>query len=226
MPVPTLAQGWFWLFTVICAGGGAYFGAYLKKKGENLATHEVLDRLLVELRVTTEATKSPEARISNELWVSQKGWELKRDVLMQWFRGVHEANEAARDAFLLIDMLPQELNAWDRRKEDRRTMLKKWQECYSHARSFGMDVWAVAGTELSGMEYSIGMQLMVMDAQIVNLTPGAATLKTAAVTIANARGALKELISDTLVLLRRELAIAVSSPTPKSNEPPANPTPD
>jgi hypothetical protein len=32
--------------TALGAGAGAYLGSYLKKKGENLATHEDIDKLL------------------------------------------------------------------------------------------------------------------------------------------------------------------------------------
>jgi len=45
MPIPTLSQVWFWTFTTIFAGAGAYFGAYLKQKGKSLATKEDFDGL-------------------------------------------------------------------------------------------------------------------------------------------------------------------------------------
>jgi hypothetical protein len=75
MPLPTLSQMWFWAFTVICAAGGAYFGAYLKKKGGNLATKEDLGEL-------TRRTKEIETKIDNQVWSGQRQWELKRDALL------------------------------------------------------------------------------------------------------------------------------------------------
>lgn len=43
--------------TIIGVGISAYFGAYLKRKGENLATHEDINKVLVEVRATPQATK-------------------------------------------------------------------------------------------------------------------------------------------------------------------------
>jgi hypothetical protein len=34
-----------WVVPLVSAGVGAYFGGYLKTKGENLATHEDIDKL-------------------------------------------------------------------------------------------------------------------------------------------------------------------------------------
>lgn len=53
---------------------GAYLGSYLKKKGENLATHEDIDKLVDQVRAVTQTTKEIEAKISNEVWDRQKRW--------------------------------------------------------------------------------------------------------------------------------------------------------
>jgi hypothetical protein len=78
--------------TVLSAGIGAYIGAYLKKKGENLATHEDIDKLVVQIKATTEATKSIEARISNEVWDRQRKWEIKKETLFDATRGLVDLN--------------------------------------------------------------------------------------------------------------------------------------
>jgi hypothetical protein len=73
-----------WAVTVvsfITAGAGAYLGSYLKRKGENLATHEDIDKLVDQVKAITTATKEIEATISSDLWDRQKQWELKRDIL-------------------------------------------------------------------------------------------------------------------------------------------------
>jgi hypothetical protein len=69
--------------TALLAGAGAFLGFYLKKKGENLATHEDIDRLNDQVRVVTTTTKEIEAKISGDLWDRQKQWELKRDALFE-----------------------------------------------------------------------------------------------------------------------------------------------
>ena len=70
------------IITAICAGGAAYFGAYLKKKGENLATHEDLNGLVKQVEAVTQTTKMIEYAISNDIWDRQKRWEMRRDTLM------------------------------------------------------------------------------------------------------------------------------------------------
>lgn len=65
----------------LSGGVGAYLGSYLRKKGENLATHEDIDNLVDQVRAVTTATKEIETRISSDLWDRQKQWELKREIL-------------------------------------------------------------------------------------------------------------------------------------------------
>src|SRR5271168_3588938 len=67
------------LVTLVGSFGGAWFGAYFKKKGENLATREDVGEL-------TRITKEIEAKISDEAWDRQRAWELKRDVLLEGMR--------------------------------------------------------------------------------------------------------------------------------------------
>lgn len=81
--MPMIAMATFWLGSVACAAVGAYFGSYLKKKGENLATQEDLNKLVDQLKATTEATKRIEAQISGEMWDKQKQWELTRDAALR-----------------------------------------------------------------------------------------------------------------------------------------------
>lgn len=84
----------FWFFTIVCAGFGAYLGSYLKKKGENLATHEDFKRLLKEAEATTEATKGIESRISNDVWNSQRLWEMKRDAVFAISQAIQRVDDA------------------------------------------------------------------------------------------------------------------------------------
>ena len=83
--------GWI-VLTALASGLGGYIGSYLRKKGENLATHEDLDKVVQQMEATTKATKAIEARISNEMWDRQKRWELRRDTVI----GVIQAMTDAR----------------------------------------------------------------------------------------------------------------------------------
>jgi hypothetical protein len=80
---PFMVQLWKFAFLAFCAGAGAYLGSYLKRKGENLATHEDISQLVTQVRAVTTATKEIEAKISDEVWDRQKRWELKREVLFE-----------------------------------------------------------------------------------------------------------------------------------------------
>src|SRR5205823_4462829 len=62
---------------------GSFLGAYLKTKGENLATHEDIDKLVTQVSAVTQATKEIEAKISSDIWERQKKWEIKKDAIFE-----------------------------------------------------------------------------------------------------------------------------------------------
>lgn len=70
---------WVALTTLGSAFVGSFLAAYLKKKGENLATHEDIDKLVDQI----EATKKIEARIADDYWGRQKRWELQREIVLE-----------------------------------------------------------------------------------------------------------------------------------------------
>jgi hypothetical protein len=73
--------------TLIWVGGVAYVGSYLKKKAENLATHEDLQKL-------TEQVESIKAEISDKVWNRQRQWEMKRDALFAIMEALTQAADA------------------------------------------------------------------------------------------------------------------------------------
>jgi hypothetical protein len=93
------------VFSLIGAGGGAYLGAYLKKKGENLATHEDIGKLLDQVSAVTQTTKEIEAKISSDVWNEQKRWEMKREVLFEAAKRIVELDDGlvALDVLLRMD---------------------------------------------------------------------------------------------------------------------------
>jgi hypothetical protein len=95
----------WWGITFAVAGGGAYFGAYLKKKGENLATHEDIDKVLVEVRATTQATKEIEAKISNDMWDKQKRWEMRRDLMFETTKQLAAAKDKLFSLYQAFDLV-------------------------------------------------------------------------------------------------------------------------
>ncbi len=75
----------------VTAGLGSYFGAYLKRKGENLATHEDMNRLVEQVEATTRATEEIKSQVSGKLWETQERWKLKKDVYVRLIKGLHES---------------------------------------------------------------------------------------------------------------------------------------
>lgn len=79
-----------YLLVFLTAGAGAYFGAYLKRKGENLATKEDIGEL-------TQAAEEIRAKISDDVWDRQKQWEMRRDAVYDAWRALRELETALID---------------------------------------------------------------------------------------------------------------------------------
>jgi hypothetical protein len=108
---------------------GAYFGAYLKKKGENLATHEDIDKLIDQVAAVTQTTKEIEAKISDEVWDRQKRWELKREVLFEATRAVAGVEDALvrLHSVTQVEKKENDIN-WVTTRAER---LTKWTKAHS-----------------------------------------------------------------------------------------------
>ena len=121
----------FLVFILAVIGGwfGAYIGSYMKKKGENLATHEDLDKIVKQIEATTSATKSIEARISNEVWGRQKHWEMKRDALVSALQALEHADVALMEMATVFENAQK--NGEQSETEWKQVKLEKtwaWQE--------------------------------------------------------------------------------------------------
>jgi len=62
------------LLTVVVAGGGAYFGTYLREKAKNLATKEDMDKILL-------GQETIKQQLAHSTFVEGRRWELKREVV-------------------------------------------------------------------------------------------------------------------------------------------------
>jgi hypothetical protein len=110
---------------------GGYLGSYMKKKGENLATHEDIGKLTDQVAAVTRTAKEIEAKISSDVWDRQKRWELKREVLFEVIRRASRVEDALRSLSTTLDSERKdpphadELNWWlTRKKESLGTWLK------------------------------------------------------------------------------------------------------
>jgi hypothetical protein len=82
------------LITFVVAGGGAYLGSYLRKKGENLATHEDIDKLIGQVSAVTQVTKGIESKISIDAWSRQQRWEVQKAALLETLKELASAEAA------------------------------------------------------------------------------------------------------------------------------------
>jgi hypothetical protein len=83
--------------TALGSGVGAYLGSYLKKKGENLATHEDIDKLIHQVSAVTDATETIKAQIGSDLWTRQIVWQQKRDAYAKILNVSHALRESLID---------------------------------------------------------------------------------------------------------------------------------
>lgn len=112
---------------LIASGVGAFIGSYARKKGENLATHEDVDKLVQQMSAVTQATKEIEAKISNDLWERQRKWDVKREALFETIKTLGTVQDALRTVYSTLQARAQSGNPdmphWlDRQNE----ALEKW----------------------------------------------------------------------------------------------------
>ena len=71
------------LTTLVAAFVGSFLAGYLKKKAEDLATHEDINKLVDQVAAVTTTTKEIEGKISNEFWGQRKKWEIRKEALFE-----------------------------------------------------------------------------------------------------------------------------------------------
>jgi hypothetical protein len=83
--MPDSAPQWIlWPLSVIASLFiGGFLKSYMGKKGENLATHEDIGKLVEQMSRVTEATKKIEAKISDEVLTRQRNRDVKREVMFE-----------------------------------------------------------------------------------------------------------------------------------------------
>ncbi len=209
------------LTTLVSAFVGSYLASYLKKKGENLATHEDIDKLVDQVRAVTTATKEIEERIVSSVWSKQRHWEMKRDAL---FASV-QALDRTKTAFIEL-WASQVFEVGDPEyKERKRVSAEKWLaeiSRYDETRSSTSLVCRVAVRKALGE----ASQLFRSSAALVFKS------KHGNDEFAAASAASRDAIKKVYELARAELGIvlseeeAVDDPTPHSSGSSASPSPD
>lgn len=149
------------LLSAIGGSFGGFFGAYLKKKGENLATKEDFRDLKEQTGKLRRTTREIEAKIDDQIWNKQRRWELKRDVLFEASKRLANVDEALLSLKTVYELMA---STGERFEDGKLERLTKWQ---------------AADKALSESRFFVGV---VCEKQTVDATDGFATLagKTAA----------------------------------------------
>jgi hypothetical protein len=101
------------LTSLISGGVAAFFGAYLKTRGENLATKSDFDSLLAQLGQQTREVEQIKSEISQVGWIQQRRWDLKRELYAQLLVVLEEIREKGRWLFESIGS-SYPYSAWER----------------------------------------------------------------------------------------------------------------
>jgi hypothetical protein len=96
---------------------GPYLGGYSRKKGENLATHEDIEKLREQVAAVTTTTEQIKTEISDAAWNRQKRWELKREVLFEASKRLSEITDTLGMLHALFVEEQQSGHAVDERRK-------------------------------------------------------------------------------------------------------------
>ena len=196
---------WKFVFVVVCAGFGAYFGSYLKRKGENLATQEDIDKVLEQVSAVTKTTKEIEAKISDDLWNRQKHWEMKREVLF----------EAIKQIALVRDRLGS-LTAVYQTEKDRKNSTSKDEQFEHGRRSKVLAVireWSMASDNLEQTSVLLGLVCrkellqLVLNFSLFQRTLGQEIMKGKPEAFSNSVQELTNKMRDITTVMREEMGL-------------------
>jgi hypothetical protein len=154
-----------WAITALMAGFGAYFGSYFKKKGENLATHEDIGKLVDQVRAVTVTAKEIEANISDRSWNRQKHWEMKREAIFSVMASLGRADEALHTLALAAKALNESKEPGFLRGAEREAR----NECYQQIEDFDMKralALIVCGKEMNDTLMSLKSDLRLIASQL------------------------------------------------------------
>jgi hypothetical protein len=215
-----------WLIQLIFLAFGIFIGnialPYLKswasKKGENLATHDDIDKLVDQMRAVTTTTENIRTEIEKGFWDRKRHWEIKRDILF----------ETARKAATEIDVL-QELFAIYRteginekaggepRWEKRIRIGDKWNETAAALEGMHLVVTASCQRDMMKAVGEFGIYMRDAAKQIMEEKPDSFTAIADELTkrsIAMAMGIRKELEIEKVALSQSSGSLAPPTPAP------------
>ena len=153
-----------------------YLTGYATRKGENLATHEDIDKLVDQVTEVTEATKKIEAEISSGVWNKQKRWEMKREVLFEAARKISEIDDAMLSNSVVLKEDRAKQREWDIRapsieerlswSQSKHERLMRWSKASSEFDVSRAFVLIVCSKEASQAFSELGAYINTLAAQM------------------------------------------------------------
>jgi hypothetical protein len=202
----SLIGGWF----------GGFFGSYMKKKGENLATHEDIDKVVDQVRAVTQATKTIENKLSGELWDKQKQWEMKKEVLFEMTRRVADLDAALRSVYSTYETEAKEIREkgggdWLQTKHEAVTSFNSASNAYDQQATLAA---IVCSKETNTVLRTFGSFADAVCSKVVKGEPDYYKVQ-------------QRQVFGTMLFAQKAIRqeLGVDSPTPQSNESLAVPTP-
>jgi len=87
-------EWWVYFLFFLMALLGSFFGAYLKKKGENYASKEDFNDLLEQVKKTSEATE----KIKNEFYLTKATYDKYIETVMSYYSNIHRYYRSCQKA--------------------------------------------------------------------------------------------------------------------------------
>lgn len=182
---PALVTGWI----------GFYLGAYLKKKGENQAIHEDINKLVDQVRAVTQTTKEIEAKISSDMWTRQKQWEMKRDVLFEAAKRIIELDNGLLTLDSLLHMDDPEGDQWLKAKHQ---ALIGWNDTIKKFEETQLLIGVICSKETSRVLYDVALFIKELAGRLVKKELGAYN---------QSSGMLAKALMAARIAIRKELGI-------------------
>ncbi|MGC2282950.1 MAG: hypothetical protein WA603_23270 [Candidatus Acidiferrales bacterium] len=199
----TLLLAILWALSVIVAlVVGRFLKSYMSQKGENLATHEDIEKLVDQMRAVTTATKEIEAKISDEVWDRQKRWELRRDLLLDAVKKSGEPDDAVTNfhAVCMTEKMMQSLGKAPNNENKVESGARFWKAANNFDRAVSL-VRVICGDETIKGFHALGLMSRLLYQEMSGGNPEAFVQKT------------KEYVEkqkEVTAAIRRELRIAPS----------------
>ncbi len=132
-----------WVLSVIAALFiGSFLKPYLKKKGENLATHEDISKLVDQVKAVTRTTEEIKSEISSGLWDRQRRWDMKREVVFDAAKRLSEVEDALLGVSIVLKEDHAKKKKWETEKP-----LQEEELAWSQVRNERMTRWSKASTD-------------------------------------------------------------------------------